>query len=409
MKKIMCFMAAGIMTASLLTGCDAAKTSSNSGEAQSSVPTSGKIDTVIITTIRANQPLPNASVIAEAASNTCENGGDLWLVTADGEPDIAAHATYEGISVFGKNERAAQLAELTDEIVQQVGQKCEAAAPESDLVDAINKAASILADSPNNKELVIYDNCIMTEGVLTLQGSGTGLSSIDLNALADDLQENNEITSLDGVAVDIYGIAMTSLPQPELSNTEQMLLQDFMENILTHAGAANVTFHSVTSSQSSAEVDGLPEVSVIPIDGTEDYVGKHLISDPIIFDETAVGFLDNSNQLRDMSAAKQALQEAADTLKEYPQNVYVAATTAYDADLDGCKARAAGRANTIIELLVNEMGVDRSLLHPAALGCGGPFYTEENGSEEIAKSNRSVTIVACESNTGKEIEAFLNE
>lgn len=408
LKKITCLVAISAIAMGLLTGCGAAKVNSGSEETQANVPTSSNVDTVLITTIRANQPLPNTSVISEASTDTCEYGGDFYLITSDGDPVIKAHASYEGVSVFGNSERTSQLATLTDEIVQQVGQKCKAETPESDLLGAINIAASIFSDSPNAKELVIYDNCISTTGAITLQDSSTGLAAIDLDGLIADLKENHEIPALNGVAVDIFGAAITSLPQMDLSNTEQELLQNFWQTIFEEAGAASVTFHSITNVQSSEAVKGLPEVSVIPVNQTGNYVAKNLITEPITFDETAVAFENNSNQLVDIESAKVALQEVANILKEYPQDVYIAATTAYDANTAGCIERAEGRANTIYDLLA-DMGIDQSYLHAAPLGCAGPFYIEENGSEEIAKTNRTVTIVACSSDIGQEIKAFLDQ
>lgn len=405
-KRTMSVLATGVILMSLLSGCGNHE-DTDSGEEQNA-QVSDKIDTVIITTIRQCQPLPNSSVISETAADTCDSGGELWLVTADSEPNAAAHAQYKGISVFGKSEHDSQLEEYTKEVVNQVGQNCRAQNVESDLLGAINKAAAILENSCNSKKLVIYDNGISTAGVLTMQGS-KGITSIGFDDMLADLKQNNELSSLDGVAVDVYGIGMTDLPQQELNSNEQQLLQDFWDKVLHEAHASSVTFHSITSSQSAAEVEGLPEVSTIKVEGNKDYISDHLIENPYTFDETAVAFKDNSNELVDKEAAKKALQEVANTLKEYPQDVYVAGTTAYDADTAGCVERAEGRANAICDLMADEMGVDRSCLHVAALGCDGPFYTAENGNEDIAKANRNVTIIGYYSDKGAEIREFIAE
>ena len=249
-KRTMSVLAAGVILMSLLSGCGNHE-DTDSGEEQNA-QVSDKIDTVIITTIRQCQPLPNSSVISATAADTCDSGGELWLVTADSEPNAAAHAQYKGISVFGKSEHDSQLEEYTKEVVNQVGQNCRAQNVESDLLGAINKAAAILENSCNSKKLVIYDNGISTAGVLTTQGS-KGITSIGFDDMLADLKQNNELSSLDGVAVDVYGIGMTDLPQQELNSNEQQLLQDFWDKVLHEAHASRVTFDSITSSQSASE------------------------------------------------------------------------------------------------------------------------------------------------------------
>lgn len=395
MKKIaktLALLTTIISSAFLLNGCDG-----------------NQSDTGIIVTIKSNQIMPQKEIIQEVSSETCLDGGNVYIVTADGSPKLVAWASYDPINIIGEAERESQATARINDIITQIGCSCIADDPESDVVGALKELKNNMDGSDNAKHIAIADNGIPTSGLVSFQN--TNFTDFDVEAYLDDLEENNMIPDFTGYEVDFYGCGQTFSPQESLGENEKTILKNFWEGFFSRAGAS-VKFHDVANVTAPDESLNLPAVSTISVIGEtpikpSDYT---LPEEGITFTRELL-FKDNSNTLLDESAAKAVLGDIGEYLKsDKATPVYVVGTTAYDQNTQGCIERSLGRANTIC-LLLEDMGVSSDLLVPVGCGSDGPYYTEESGSEEISKSNRSVTIISCDSSddTIEEIKNFITD
>lgn len=403
-KRMLRALAAVFAAIILMTGCGS---DGSSGSAEADF--NGGIDIAVVTTISNNQPLPEADIIYRSVEDTCRYSGDIFLVRADGMPMVAWSVSYDKVNVVGKKAKDDEISKRLNEVKNGVGTACVAQTKEKDPLGAVQEAAKALNMSTGEvKRLIIYDNGISTAGALKMQNS-ENIQKTDFSGVIKDLKNTKELPDLSGIVVECYGIGSVSSPQKELGSKAKDSLVNFYEELYEECGAEQVIIHELAATENKRENPNLPKVTPVEIvDDDEDIIQKNTLKDPFVLDETVVRFKDNSAELVDLEAAADALKEVVDILKsDDAKEVYVAATTAYDPDMSGCLYRAQTRCDTIIDLL-KKKGVDSSLLNAAPLGCTGPFYYGEDGTEELAKKNRTVIIVEVESAKGREITQTLN-
>ena len=355
--------------------------------------------------IRSNSKAPDLRKVEDKIKDALKTEGKLGFVLIDGSPklvkSIDAPKVDAMLSSGKKNEiiddQVGEISSFVSDLKPQVA--------ECDILKAINISADNFADKGGRKSLVIMDSGLSTTGLLDFRSAD--IAKLNVEDIIKALQKKKAIPNLKGVDVIWYGLGQTTSPQVEPSSEYKHVLEELWTAILNEAGAKSV--HIAKESLEDLEVDTSDYPPVSPVDcKLEESVIANL-SEPLVFDEEEINFIQDSDQLlTSQEEVESKLKPIVDFLRENSdEKILLAGTTAKYGTQEACIDLSYKRCQTIKQIFV-EMGLEEERVSLLGLGYENPFYINdlrEDGSQdvEIAKKNRSVIVMDLDSDLAKKL------
>lgn len=418
MKKVLNVMAAiiaAVSSMSLLTGCSFNEIKANlMGDTAKVSESASNVCLVVSPTV--NQHKPDVSLAYNEIYDSCYSYAYKCCLVDDGKPYMAFEDDLTNADrIDGSSDQNKKLdAEAYAEDFIEKAKGVQAVTAEKDTVKAIRLAADALDNCKGDKTIVLIDNGVSTTGVLAF----TTFQNFDVDECINALNEN-DYPDLSNVMVLWYGLGDTVAPQNELNNVDLNNLQSFWEKYLKNCGAANVKFPKKVAVNETADNSSLPWVSTVE---TTPIVSKIPEFKALMqqveempeeerdktFDDALqcgiqwpVEFKPDSFELVDREAALELMTPLADYLEGSPdKKVVLLGTTATDlrSTNESCVNFSKGRADTIKEILTDDMGVDMDQLISVGLGYENTFHIDDLNpdgtlNESVAPKNRCVIFV----------------
>lgn len=344
-----------------------------------------------------------AESIQKSIYDACYSYGDVSAFTVEGTPK--PHGNYD-IEKPDKSITDTKRKQLARQNTNKIINDCSLAAATTEEVDtlaAIKLSADDLQESSaSNRQLIVYDSGLCTEGLLS-QISNDVLST-DPELIVKKLAEVHSLPNLKGINVKWLGLGCVSGKQSEIPNSYKYKLEKLWTTIITASGGT-VEFDKTPIYGEEAE--GLPNVSTVSFvqDSLNiDYSDATAVNAPIKFDESTIKFVGDSDAFIDDVGAKEALSPIADILVANPTfKIIIAGTTASVGD---GYALSFKRANACKKILVS-MGANDAQIECIGLGSSeNCFHVDDldsNGNliEEYAKLNRAIYIFAADSDVAR--------
>lgn len=362
-------------------------------------------------------------------------GGYFALINADSTPTKVELKEKSFFAEDRKNDMAIQheIDKRKSKLKTAIKEAAEVPpdSPESDLLQAIREAKSILSGQETaKKEIIIVDTGISTAGDLNLcsinfdedpSARKTSDSIIDEYLL--NFEGRNILPDLSGIDVVFYGahgnMAPASAPQNDkMITTDEQYIKELWEDIVTKSGATSVSFTEIAGWDTPIlENEEIPHVStvlfkrLVPIDDPDtldkDIVGAPCINLAIFSSE--IGFDANKATLISQDNFTSQYQEIAMKIQTYLEHnsgkkVYIAGAVAKYGNDNGYKL-SRERAEVLKKLLTDGAFKDKNGSNIyinadqiAIIGLGDKFpdkideYPDEKFEESLALQNRKVFI-----------------
>ena len=353
----------------------------------------------------------NSNTVQEVLSDITYRHAEVTFINCDADPEPYFQTRVPEPSV--KNLSKDKLKRIADNYIKELTQIIGEAKPDSaefDTLKAIQKAAQSIKDLDDkkyDKDILIMDSGLSTTGYMDFT---KGLLYAEPENVVAALKEVSAIPDLDGVDVSWAFLGDVAAPQQALTVDEKENLKNIWNAVLTEAGAKSVTFRNDFSS--SEAYQDLPLVSTVDV-GEEEIeiagsresrppvieIGNSESGTPSALDPSKVSFVGDKDIFVDKKAAKEAIAQVADLMRQYPDNrIYIVGTTATGRDDTAfCQDLSERRARAVADVLI-EMGIEEDRLIPIGLGYEDPWHIDDIGSdghqiEELAAQNRKVLII----------------
>ena len=351
----------------------------------------------VVVGAHANAPQPKTSDAAAYLRTAVETNSAVAVVTAEGEPRVAAAGDAVGSTANTSAKRAEENEQWEASLQAALGQ-ATAQTPEVDTLSAIATAARAIAEAPGAHRVVVMDSGLSTAGALDFtQGS---LIDADPAEVAAWLRESGELPDLSGVAeLDWYGLGDVAAPQQALTEAQRAHLQEVWGAVLAEAGV-EATFHA--GATTDAPADGLPQVSVVELPERESFSGMASGEDRSEeFGESTIAFLPDSPEFVDETAAREALAGAISALQaDAGLTCTVEGATASSDGTEAGRAfvgRLSQQRADAVAALIGDAGVDASRIE--AVGCADAHAShvpDRDGAGNLvpalAAENRKVIV-----------------
>lgn len=401
MKKIISTVVAialVISSVSLLSAC-------GKKEPQKSLPAE-PLALSFVLGVRSNFPVisSNAQSIYDRVYDACLNYGEISYVVVEGIPEQTDTLRIEKSD---KNLSAAKVKEVAKRNANSIMNgfaSLSAKTPEADVLQTIRLAADAVSSSSlTDKKLVIYDNGLSTNGLLS-QLSYNVLAT-DPEIIADKLETLHALPSLEGVEVLWIGLGCVSGDQPTIPDSYKYKLRALWTTIIERSGGT-VTFD--TTPVTGEEQKGLPKVSIVefPADDLGLESASITSTSVIKLKDDTCKFIGDKAELIDADAAKEAIKPFAEYLKNDPKaQVIIAGTTAKVGNGDGVQL-SYERTQSVKKMLL-DLGVSNNQIECIGLGCTDNCLRVEDhnadGSlnEEMAAQNRAIYLILANSETAR--------
>lgn len=221
------------------------------------------------------------------------------LIRVDGNPGISCVLRYDA-SAQNSDARANARANVMNAVADQVSH-VRAIEPEADPLKALGIAA---ASAGPGGTVVLLDSGLQT--VAPLNFTVSGVLDTDADDIVNQLAKAGQLPDLEKRTVVLTGIGYTAPPQVSLDQARRSRLVDLWTTIAKRAGATSVVVSSTPNTGPS--VDGGPAVTPVPVPPPVS-VHPGCNTQAIFADSGAVGFVPDSTEFRDPSAARNALAE----------------------------------------------------------------------------------------------------
>lgn len=368
-----------------------------------------------------NAPRPNLGLIEDLVYDACSTYGSITLVCDDGDP----YTVVIDLPAQDDNLSANKYKQIANEQTKQIlsaASQMQAKTDEVNTLKAIQLAARSLGSAKAESEdvelvrqMVVLDSCLATNGALNF--SDHNLSNIDTTDIVTQLQDMDEIPTLDDVAVTVYTCGDTAgQKQKALPEASRKVLKGVWEAIL-EASNADVNMKDDLPLSSVYDEESMPAVT--PVTVVQDSVDIHDAEDVdeafadggvISFDEKNIAFKKGTADFANKATVKEALNYVVEYMNAHPDfKLLVCGTTACWGGKDYCMNLSNDRAATVCQLLINDLGIDKSRVQAVGVGYSfDDFYTYDQTPEgelddEIALANRSVKLVDLDSDTASRI------
>ena len=333
--------------------------------------------------------------------------GSVTMVNCDGAPKVYYQADIPEDSVSGLSDnKKNRIAESYVTQLQSAYLQACAETGEVNTLKAITLAARALEDETGEKEIVIVDSGLQTTGYMNFTN---GLLGAEPEAVVSALESMEALPDLTGTEVVWIGLGDTIAPQEELSERQKEQLKSIWGEVLSAAGASNVTFDNGFST--GVAYENVPQVTTVKVeDETIDVATKEASENPvievaeepidtIILDSTRLQFVGDEAIFVDENEANTVLAEVAAELIDHPDNkVYVIGTTAGSESNEFTQSLSEARASTVRDSLISLGVPEEQIADVIGLASSDPWHEydlDENGNmiEEIATRNRKTIIM----------------
>lgn len=406
MKKIISLFSLVLIIVSMMCGCEKEEIN--------------PIAAAIIIGNHKNAKVVSDSYLREEIEQVYGGIGNLAFIVADGKPEIAHDGEKilgyrndteinENITMHHNNKshwKEERLQNDIDVLIENVS-LLKADSEEVDLLEAIFEAKSALkkikADEFGmEKQIIIYDPGISTEGSVVFTEEFFKYEDGKIEDLIDDLDSDNLLPELDGIAIKWYGIGEVALPQEKIDRSNLALLKKFWKTLIEKKGGTIVFDEADFTNESDSEYN----VTVIEFPDPEP------ISDNIY----TIYFEKNSDVFENDNDATDTLNKASNEIKNSEGTWYVIGCEA-GRTADGTNELenhiSTKRAKKVVRTL-RLSGVSDSQIIPVALGPYDPWHIEDYDENEIwnndkATENRRVVIIHSQNKEISESIDFINK
>lgn len=368
---------------------------------------------IVIAPTACSQGLNLSSPLVEGTvEDTILNYGWICVVNADGEPSVVANQDFD-IDEMRKN--AAEIRLKMDARSRTTGflagmREVIADDEEVDYLKSIQLCARSLSslDGYDSKVMIVVGTGLSTAGVLDFRNN---LLMADPDAVANALEEQGEIPSLEGIRVYWQQLGDTAAPQPELNGRQKQTLEDIWRAVIRRGGG-EVEFDEMIYKPVAGDI-AFPQVSVVdipsaPVIGFDasqmETESPSPFQEPVSLSEEQICFVGDSARYVDPAEAREVLSPIAEILISNPDVCLLLCgciagdgTTQYGMDL------SLQRAEAVRETLM-ELSVPGKQLMVIGLGTNNPWHIKNAGySGELAAQNRRVVLLNAETTLAQEL------
>lgn len=326
----------------------------------------------------------------------------ITAVTVEGSPRVAVDVDVNPPTVEGDLEKRMQVAKQNTNAILSMfnNETLRAQTDEADTLKAICMAADALSTaSPDMaKRLLIQDSGLSTAGLLPF--NEYNIFETDISYIVDKIKEMDALPRVEGVDIYWRGLGQTEAPQPVVTQSNVLYLENLWSAILT-AGGGKVHFDRSPIAAGKV-LEGLPNVSIVPIVQEPIFDADDVIPSGSVvrLPSECVNFIGDSDEFIDPDKALRTLQPFANYLNAHPDvSILICGSIASvgggpNAGLKLSLARA-NACKTVLE----DMGVDSAQI--ACIGVGRrptslrvpDLDSHGNLIEDKAKLNRAVYIL----------------
>ena len=397
MKKLVLFtLAASILLC--LCGC-----SNNASPA-----VTDPVNIVFVLGIADGEAVITGNNIRELSDLPSQPGSNYAFVSAESNP-----------TTIGKSDTVADLSDrgYTQEMMKRVRDgmradlngRVEAYTPcsaEIDIAAATIYAVRTLNSNaiPGRKNIIVY--CASgrsSTGLINL--SETPIYKLDVDASLPVIAEkmHTDMKTVDEVICYYIGDC-SSQTQMNLSTEEKAKMREFYGKLFKALGAKNVVFRDklpdagyysfpdtpVTRMDVHTVTSGLKELKAV----TPEALEETALQEALVFPESKVKYLPDSDEFLDPTAAAEAIQPAADYLLQHRDlQILLYGTCAGDSDSASAIDLARSRAERVKEVLMNA-GVDEYRIKVISVSVyDDPYYQFGLGTSAAASVNRKCVLM----------------
>ena len=362
-------------------------------------------------------------------------GGDFSIIIADSTPTKIEVESNKFFTEDRKNVSAVshEIGKRKNKLIRDIKEaaKIMADSPETDLLEAIREAKSVLSNTNSNKkQILIADTGISTCGDLNLCNINFNENPSerrDPESIVEEYLLNcegkNVLPDLSGTDVIFYGahqnLAPAASPQSDnMITTDEQYIKELWENIITKCGA-NVSFVEIAGWDTPImESEEIPHVStvtfkrLIPTTGDPNELDGSIVGAADInlsISNSEIGFSPDNTSLVSQDNFTNQYQELAMQIEAYlsgnaENKIYIAGAVAKFGDDNGYQL-SRERAEVIKKLLTNgsfkdnngnEIKIPPEQIYTIGLGDKFPDKINEypNGEFDkvLAAENRKVFI-----------------
>jgi OmpA-OmpF porin, OOP family len=266
--------------------------------------------------------------------------------------------------------------------------------PESDPLAALDTAARTVHARGKTGTVVLVDSGVQTSGALRYQ-SGDLLLASGTDVVAH-LRSAGQLPDLSGMTVLLVGLGDTAAPQARLDTATRNRLVEQWSAISSAAGADCVEVD--TQPLTGVPPSSSPRVSRVRVSKPAQPKLPEDPHGPVALREDSVGFVDNSDELRDPRGARASLKPLARDIVEGRYEVSLVGTTATAGSEAGRQALSLKRAEAVKGLLV-DLGVPSRWITTRGVGIHHPAHVDDLDAQgnlipAAAIRNRAVFVTA---------------
>lgn len=347
----------------------------------------GTDQVALVVGVRGNSAAVTAELVRRALDPVDADGDRITVVSVEGIPRAVFDFPLEDVP-SNSYDREDYLARL-EALVLQAVQAAAAQTPEADVVEAIELAALAVSEGTGTRRIVVLDSMLSTTGALSMLDGRIYDDPADRVAALGDA---GAIPQLAGVQVELPRLGVVTEPQAALTAEAWSSLAAQWEAFFAAAGA-EARFGTEALVAQPQQVDGLPEVTPVPVDRPQPVTA----SCRSLLPDAAIGFVADRADFLDPSAARAALARIAEQLRGCEGGILVEGSTssARGEDVNGPLSEA--RARAVAEPLAAELGIAADGIEIVGWGSSWPCRAaDRDGSgrlvEAAAAQNRVVVV-----------------
>jgi len=308
--------------------------------------------------------------VASVLEHLLEEQGYITLLDTDRSPSVVD----EGAMTSDKGNDAAVAAdmELHRQQLYRGLRGAKANDPQADPLTALDTAARTVHARGTTGTVVLVDSGLQTTGALRYATSDLLLASG--SDVVGHLRSTRQLPDLSGITVLLVGLGDTAKPQTRVDSATRGRLVEQWTAISSAAGATCVEVDSQPLTTSPPA--DLPEVMRVDVPEPAEPELPDDRQAPVPLREDSVGFLDDSAELRDPTAASKSLERLAQHIVAGHYRVSLVGTTATAGTEEGRRTLSLQRANAVRNLLV-DLGVPEDRIKTRGVGIHHPLHVDD--------------------------------
>lgn len=342
--------------------------------------------------------------------NELTPGSTYTVINCEGDPAVVVSDTVPEYRGNGYTE--AMISKRKAEVMSAIRGAALNVTPASNEVDiaaatelAVRSLRANAADGRDNT-LAFYGSGISTKGLINM--CDVPICDMDIDSSVDSITKALAL-DMQGIDITMSYLGDTAGEQGRLSGEEKTRLREFYSKLFTALGADSVDFPQDIPTGGGYSFEGT-SVSVMKTaeSGTGLVVSEVLGTDGILeFSEDAIGFVRDSTELIDPSAAAKTLSDVIAYMKSDSEfQLLICGTTTSYGEAGACLDFSLRRAQRVRELMMAQ-GIDGGRLHTVGCGYTSMLYVDDVNDPSAAAKNRSVKLVNYSSQKADDIIASI--